>query len=901
MSDLVTFVFTDLVGSVDLKQRMPGAGAAERDQAYVQEVLTPHRERIERGLTEAKGRVVSTAGDGHFLAFRDTIQAARWAIAVQQSHAEEAICSSADPDAVVRVRIGLHVGVPQADPADAQNFIGRAVDYAARLADRATAGQILASRSAASLLEDAGLDGVELHSHGILSLRGIGEVEAHEIVYGGRKPAEPEQDEKSVDRRQWTVLPATMGLTEYSAQLAAAGAGSSGVEAPPAPGGKRVGNYELLDMIGAGGMGNVYRARHTMFGRTRAVKIIKPELVASGGQSVVHRFYQEIQATGSLEHPNLVVAIESSTPDDQEHFLVMEYIDGVGVDRLLTEEGALGVAEACEVARQAAIGLEHLHRQGLVHRDVKPSNVMLTCVNDHSSQGALTPTGSTSGFRKVALAKLMDLGLALLVRDDQQRLTRMDQGGMGTGHYMSPEQWRTTTVDIRADVYSLGCTLYHMLHGQPPYADSDLRPERAHEREPIPTLGEEVPPELDALLQRMMAKQPEDRLQRPIEVAQALAPFTSGHGLVEIVSRYTGRTAAAPRPYAETHTRRQAEVDTFVPARRDPGQPIERHRPERRRLLTGAVLIATACVAGLGWLAVSQRDQMLSRGRGELDRFAKLTAKLMSEQIDKRFTALQTLAEKPELRKWLREIDTTPGDESLWVGPQQWILHEKSQRDSNFRSSSWFLTDRRGVQVARASFSDSIGNSYAHRDYFHGQGGDLESSTTAIDPPPPVSEPHLSSVYVSTSTKQLKVAFSVPVWDKQSGSDRRVIGVLAMSVSLGQFKALSDADNEESPIETVMADTGFDYIIDNQPNRGLVLHHRLIKAGEEFSHPRLTEKMLREITTDRRVDGPSLLSDYDDLLGRGVRYEGAYAPIVIDNPGGRIETGWVILAQEPAR
>ena len=905
MSELVTFVFTDLVGSVDLKRRMPGAGAAERDRAYVEQVLTPHRERIEQGLAEARGRVVSTAGDGHFLAFTDTIRAARWAIEVQQSHDVQPLCEFEGEEVITRVRIGLHVGVPQVDPGDENNFIGRAVDYAARLADRAVAGQILLSRSAASLVEDAGLDEVRLHSHGSLALRGIGEVEVHEILYADRAPTKPRRDGGGEDQREWTVLPMTMGLTEYAAK-AASSSGSSVYTSTAVPV-KRVGNYELLDLIGAGGMGNVYRARHALFGRTRAVKIIKPELVDAGGESVVQRFYQEIQATGSLEHPNLVVAIESSTPEDDLHFLVMEYIEGLGADELISEQGALEVADACEITRQAALGLEHLHSQGLVHRDVKPSNVMLTCIDDQSSGPELIAADAVAK-KRIAVAKLMDLGLALLVGEDQQRLTRMDQGGMGTGHYMSPEQWRSTTVDIRADIYSLGCMLFHLLHGKPPYAESDLRPEIAHQREPLPSLRGDLPRELSGLIHRMLAKNPEDRPQRPLEVAHALAPLASGHHLVGLIERRSRKSRLAAGSQNDTLRTGQAELDTRSPRRIDldhRGAALSKHDPTRRRLLTVAAVATGAIAIGLGWIASGLHEQNLQQRREALESSARSDANLMAEQIKKRFRALENLAKGDDLRGWLLQIDANPDDETLWEGPQAWIIDQKLQSDQEFKSSSWFLTNAHGLQVARATKSDSIGRSYAHRDYFHGQGQDKDPAEAANSPPPAIQSPHQSTVYKSTSTNKLKVAFSVPVWNKNRGEGRRVIGVLAMSFTLGDFSALTDSEKGASSTEILLADTGFDYIERDEQDepiatRGLILHHQLLSQHID-EHPRLPEEMLQQIMGRQPIDGARILTEYPDLLGRrGKRYWGSYARIVLKYPEETRQTSWVIIAQEKA-
>lgn len=944
MSSLTTFVFTDLVGSVDLKRQMPGNTAEQRDKAYVELVLSPHRELIEESLTEYGGRVVSTAGDGHFLAFNDTVRASQWSIRVQQRHSETPILADS-PDKTelsqrkqegdqpenqpaenqVRVRIGLHVGAPQIDPADPNNYIGRAVDYAARLADHANAGQVLASRSVASLLEDAGLDEVRLHAHGRTSLRGIGEVELHEVIYSGRKPTDPRPPHEDPPKRDWTVLPATMGLTEYVAS------GSSGSNrsaskglipnrpAPngPAPGGTsasimtplmRLGNYELLEQIGSGGMGNVYKARHTLFDRIRAVKVIKPELVAKGGESVVRRFYQEVKATGSLEHPNLVVAIDSSSPEDEHHYLVMEHLEGVSVDEIIAAVGPLPITDACEIVRQAALGLEHLNRGGLVHRDVKPSNLMLTLVDRAEDLSAATATTTKPG--KQAVAKLLDLGLALLTENDQGRVTQFDQGGMGTGYYMSPEQWRTTSVDIRADIYSLGCTLHHLLCGHPPFADSDLRPEKAHEREPIPPIirTDPVPAEVSALIRKMMAKDPADRPQQPIEVARALAPYAERHKLEALLADHLAGIHMRRHPAHETRLALQGPLDTRIKnyntwtsgGTASKGSTLS---PKSRWMATlSALVLALVAASVLAWLVVGQRDRLLESHRKNLESTAKNVATSVSQQIDRRLSTLTDLSKQPKLVAGLEAIDASddPNDRSLWKPLEDWLLAIKSEKDVNFNSNSYFLTNKIGQQIARAPKNPkNLGRSYAYRDYFHGQLHDLDEELSEI--PAPITVPHQSSVYRSSSDRtKLKVAFTVPVYNEAYDE---VLGVLGMSVELGHFTALlkADGDMSQNPVEIVMVDTRPDYLggtfgVD-EPKQGLILYHRELQKTENTY--RVGDKNLKRLMSKRQMGSKPMLSEYDDLFDRNQnRYWGAYAPVVIDKPGEKVATEWYIVAQE---
>lgn len=312
----------------------------------------------------------------------------------------------------------------------------------------------------------------------------------------------------------------------------------------PAPDGavdypRRIRDYELMTRIGQGGMGTVYKALHVNLKRLVAVKILPPEKMQD--VRAVARFHREMEAVGKLVHPHIVLAHDAGEADGH-HYLVMEYVDGLDLARLAGRRGPLGVADACELARQAAVGLEHAHRHGLVHRDVKPSNLML----------------STAGQ-----TKLLDLGLALLdvgqtandpLTGDQ--LT-VDRQCMGTADYMAPEQAGDShAVDIRADIYSLGCTLYKLLVGRAPFGGpqyaSTLQKLAAHAESPavpVHAARPDVPPALSAVIYRMMAKRPADRFATPRKVAEALEAFTAGADLLALLdsagASAAGREAAS--------------------------------------------------------------------------------------------------------------------------------------------------------------------------------------------------------------------------------------------------------------------------------------------------------------------------------------------------------------------
>ena len=289
--------------------------------------------------------------------------------------------------------------------------------------------------------------------------------------------------------------------------------------------GKWLRDYRLVKKIGEGGMGTVYQAVHVHLAKLVALKILPADKLRSG-QSV-KRFRQEMRAVGKVNHPNVVSASDAGTIDGQ-HFLVMELVQGADLARIIHDRGPLNVADACEIVRQAAIGLQHAHDTGLVHRDVKPSNIMLAL------------DGSV---------KLLDLGLAGLNNTEFEstanvvvadRLTSVGQI-MGTLDYMAPEQITASPeVDGKADIYALGATLFQLLTGRTPCGDrSEGTPERiaAVLHKPpleIAQLRSDVPEELRALLLKMLAKNPEDRPESAIEVASELKHSASEADLVAL-------------------------------------------------------------------------------------------------------------------------------------------------------------------------------------------------------------------------------------------------------------------------------------------------------------------------------------------------------------------------------
>ena len=292
----------------------------------------------------------------------------------------------------------------------------------------------------------------------------------------------------------------------------------------------QLGKYELIRILGQGGMGVVYAARHTRLNRKVAVKVISPEHAANG--RVRARFLREMKAIGELSHVNIVAATDADEVEGRP-YLVMELVEGFNLDALLRLCGPLAVDDVCEIIRQAALGLQYVHEHNRVHRDLKPSNLMLS---------------------REGVVKILDLGLTRIFSEGSQseELTR-SQAMMGTADYMAPEQWDDShNADIRADIYSLGCTLYKLLAGNAPFSDPEFKPKLkkklAHIHLQVPPLRShrpDVPAALAAVVERMLQKDPAQRYGVPKEAAAALAPFAESSDCQQLVAEALRQTAGA--------------------------------------------------------------------------------------------------------------------------------------------------------------------------------------------------------------------------------------------------------------------------------------------------------------------------------------------------------------------
>lgn len=295
-----------------------------------------------------------------------------------------------------------------------------------------------------------------------------------------------------------------------------------------------LGKYKLLDHLGTGGMSAVYLAEHVHMHRRVAIKVLPQARVHDS--SYLARFYREARAAASLDHPHVVRAYDVDN-QGETHYLVMEYVAGRDLHRLVKKQGVLDYETAADYIRQAADGLAHAHRMGLIHRDMKPANLLI------DDQG---------------LVKVLDLGLARFADDEQSLTLAYDENVLGTADYLAPEQAvNSHRVDTRVDIYGLGCTLYFALTGHPPFPDGTLSQRLLkHQTQPPPSIAVEradAPAELLAICERMMAKSPDDRYQSASDVSTALGAWLAerrpdGHDKVVPVAEALAGGPRAGKP-----------------------------------------------------------------------------------------------------------------------------------------------------------------------------------------------------------------------------------------------------------------------------------------------------------------------------------------------------------------
>ena len=455
---------------------------------------------------------------------------------------------------------------------------------------------------------------------------------------------------------------------------------------------EQVGDYEILDELGRGGMGTVYKAKHKLLQQTVAVKVLSEDMLDD--TQAVGRFRREMQLIGGLAHPNIVRALNAGEADGI-HYLAMEYVDGITLQKLAEsireknerakeasppaqKTGSIGssmqragganpmlppplvpLGATCEMIRQAALGLQNAHELKLVHRDIKPANLML----DHRGT-----------------VKLLDLGLGKFADEHRQDYrSSLTMAGMviGTVDYISPEQCENSSeADVRSDLYSLGCTLYFLLTGNPVYCGSRYDTLRkklmAHIVGDVPSIRQTIsgiPLAVEAILQKVLSKNPEDRFQTPLEFAEALEPFASSDDLWALTCEMLPASAADSRtgirhassPYNLAQSTRQ----NIVP-------PISRWK--MIRLFVGLNLLFFACIVGVFFYFYASRFDAAA-ARAESAQAETVAGELLQQW--KIAEAEERLAEAVRIRNedYARSRDATVLKAMVWNRVNLAIAH----------------------------------------------------------------------------------------------------------------------------------------------------------------------------------------------------------------------------------
>ncbi len=367
-------------------------------------------------------------------------------------------------------------------------------------------------------------------------------------------------------------------LTKFQAQAVAAGKARSLI----------LGEYTIVDKIGAGGMGQVFKAEHRRMKRPVAIKMLPPAMTKD--TAALARFQREVEAAAKLEHPHIVAAYDAGQAGSA-HFLVMQYVDGQDLSALVKKHGPLSVESAVGYLLQAARGLEYAHGEGVIHRDIKPANLLL------DKKGAI---------------KILDMGLAR-ISTDGNAATQAELTGtgavMGTVDYMAPEQAMSTkSADARADIYSLGCSLYYLLTGSPVYDGETITARLvAHQFSPVPSLGD-VPEAVEAIFQKMVAKKIEDRYQSMTEVIADLQACSIGPGSGVQVGAQSNSNLSFLRDAAAPTIHRKSAQATKVekPAKAGDGSS---GGGSKKPLLIGGGVLAAVLLAAIVVVSLKSKDR----------------------------------------------------------------------------------------------------------------------------------------------------------------------------------------------------------------------------------------------------------------------------------------------------
>ena len=450
--------------------------------------------------------------------------------------------------------------------------------------------------------------------------------------------------------------------------------------------------YRVVRRLGDGGMGAVYLADHRLLDRPVVIKVIRPDLVQT--PELLERFQREARFAAKLAHPN-VIAVYEAEQIGQTALLVMEYVAGETFAELVRRRGPTPTSVACELIRGASAGLRHVHEQQFVHRDVKPSNLMIT------------PIGGV---------KVMDLGVAFLTPGDDdsvRELTRPEQS-IGTVDYTAPEQWEDGhAVDLRADIYSLGCTLYFLLTGVAPYAAVDgrrttlVRQLWAHSTAPVPDVRDlrpDVPEGVAAAIARAMAKRPDERFASAPAFAAALEGFADGGVGPWLASGSPSADAPTVRPCSRRSDTSFSESRTTVPAIsvvappsvRTGARVVDGSTPSRRAVLAGAAM----GVAAGGMLLLRRFEPDLTKATAAVPPTPTASSEPIRVGVLHSLSGTMAISERPVVDATLLAIDELNARGGVLGRPVEAIVADGASDGATFaREAENLIVNKKVVTV----------------------------------------------------------------------------------------------------------------------------------------------------------------------------------------------------------
>ncbi|MGC4003771.1 MAG: serine/threonine protein kinase [Pirellulales bacterium] len=687
--------------------------------------------------------------------------------------------------------------------------------------------------------------------------------------------------------------------------------------------------FDGLRFHAQGGLGMVFEGTDFRLHRRVVLKFMHKHMAEVAWAR--ERFLLEAEITGRLDHPGIVPVHGVGFTETGRPFYAMRFIRGE------TLEDAIAMFHKGEprsseekfdhdrelrglVTRLISIcnTLAYAHNCGIVHRDIKPENIML----GRYAETLVVDWGLAFSVDRDEMAKRS--GEATLMPMAGSQAGGSTGGPAGTPAYMSPEQaFDCDNVDRRADVYSLGTMLYKILCGKVPYKGTPMQIldqlKKGRFAAPSEVL-KNVPPQLEAICLKAMTYEPDDRYQTALDMAADLERWQADEPIAV---------------YKESRSMRW-------------GRWLRRRRGLVLGVMLGLTMLSLAgLIASVSFGTLAQAESSLRASaevaRHDAEEARKQTLKLATSlaaetvglEINRRWELLEYAQQDSDLIGLLNTLNTDPQNEQASSALHGWLERlGKRLNDSQTEYETLFIVDAQGIQLAKEPpDSDTLGRNYAKRDYFHGLGRNLGDSDP--DPTQPIKRPHLSTVYVSTSgKKELKVAFSVPIWTGKPGTpNRKIVGVLGMSVelnNLGDVLAPKMPGNQQP----ILVDLRFDELADKKRQRGLILHHPIIAKSETQSIQHVPAAMTQRLldqgaaalweaqqrdrgalqgvpkSADRPIPKEGInrsIPDYVDPVDPAQKnWLAAYSTVWIPHradkgeigPDRSLDTGWVVVVQE---